>query len=79
LPDEQTQERFLAKIADKDNLPVLVHDSDGKKRVSILASVWLRKAAGCSTEEAVKIVEEIKERPVTSEEREFIENLGGQD
>ena len=75
LPDEQTQDRFLAIMADKVNLPVLVHDSNGRKRVSILAAVWAVKARGYSVEKAVKLVGRIKEQPVLEAEKKFIAGL----
>ena len=45
FPDAKMQEQFLAIMADKANLPVLVHDSSGESRVAMLAAVWLAK--GC--------------------------------
>jgi protein tyrosine/serine phosphatase len=75
FPDANMQERFLTIMTDKDNLPVLIHDSSGRERVSMLASVWLRKTRGCSVEDTVRFVEKIKDQPVTTAEREFIENL----
>ena len=69
------QQQFLTIMADKTNLPVLLHDSSGKERVSMLASVWLRKTRGYSVEDTVRFVEKIKDQPVTTAEREFIESL----
>jgi protein tyrosine/serine phosphatase len=75
FPNKETQDQFLAVMADKDNLPVLLHDGSGEKRVSMLASVWLRKTRGYGVEDTVRFVEKIKGQPVTVAEREFIENL----
>jgi len=75
LPDQQTQDQFLAITADKVNLPVLVHDSNGRKRVSILAAVWAVKAKGFTAAEAVELVEKIKEQPVLESEKKFIAGL----
>ena len=81
LPDKQTQDQFLAIMADKANLPVLLHDSNGRKRVSILAAVWVVKARGNTVTvaeavaEAVELVRSIKEQPVTDAEKNFIESL----
>jgi protein tyrosine/serine phosphatase len=75
LPDERTHDRFLAIMADRVNLPVLVHDSNGRKRVSILAAVWAVKAQGYSVEKAVELVERIKEQPVLDAEKKFIAGL----
>jgi len=76
FPNESIQKKFLEIMADKDSLPVLLHGSSGRKRVSMLASVWLRKAQGYSVEDTARIVEKIKEQPLTEKEKEFIEGLG---
>ena len=76
FPDKNTQNKFLKIMADKTNLPVLLHGSSGRKRVSMLASVWLRKAQGYSFEDTARIVEKIKEQPLTEREKKFIEGLG---
>ncbi|MDH4241169.1 MAG: hypothetical protein OEW48_16550 [Phycisphaerae bacterium] len=78
LPDEQTRQEFLAIMADKTNLPVLLHDSDGRKRVSILAAVWALKANKYSVDEAIGLVERIKEQPLLDAERNFINSLAQQ-
>lgn len=75
FPDERTQQEFLLIMADKENLPVLLHGSAGRKRVSMLASVWLRKNRGYGVDNTVRFVEKIKDQPVTRAEREFIESL----
>jgi protein tyrosine/serine phosphatase len=75
LPDKQTQDQFLDIMADKANLPVLLHDSNGRKRVSILAAVWAVKAQGYSVADAIEMVRSIKEQPVTEAERNFIASL----
>ncbi len=75
FPDANMRERFLTIMTDKENLPVLIHDSSGKERVSMLASVWLRKTRGYGVEDTVRLVEKIKDQPVTTAERGFIESL----
>ncbi len=75
LPDGQIQEQFLAIMADKANLPVLLHDSNGRKRVSILAAAWAIKANNYSADEAVELVEGIKEQPILETEQNFITSL----
>jgi len=75
LPDKQTQDKFLAVMADKVNLPVLLHDSNGRKRVSILAAVWAVKAKGYTVADAIELVQTIKEQPVTEDEKNFIASL----
>ena len=75
LPDKQIQDQFLAIMANKANLPVLLHDSNGRKRVSILAAVWVVKARGDSVAEAIELVQSIKEHPLLEAERDFITRL----
>jgi protein tyrosine/serine phosphatase len=75
FPDANMREQFLTIMADKENLPVLIHDSRGRERVSMLASVWLRKTRSYSVEDTVQLVEKIKNQPVTTAERKFIESL----
>jgi len=75
FPDEATQKKFLEIMSKRENLPVLLHGSSGRKRVSMLVAVWLRKAKGASIEQTIATVERIKGQPVTPEEKEFIEGL----
>lgn len=75
FPDVETQERFLELMADASNHPVIVHGSSGKKRVSMLVSVWLIKEKGYGVEDAVEVVERIKEAQITVEEKKFIREL----
>lgn len=62
-------------MADKAKLPVLLHDSNGRKRVSILAAVWAVKARGYTVAEAIELVRSIKEQPVLEAEKSFIAGL----
>jgi len=75
FPDPNTQNEFLKIMAKKANLPVLLHDSNGRKRVSILAAVWAVKARGYTVAEAVELVARIKEQPVLEAEKSFIAGL----
>ncbi|HUS72346.1 MAG TPA: hypothetical protein VMY06_04705 [Sedimentisphaerales bacterium] len=75
LPDKQSQDQFLTIMADKANLPALLHDSNGRKRVSMLAAVWMVKAQGDSVADAIEMVRSIKEQPVTEAEKNFIASL----
>jgi protein tyrosine/serine phosphatase len=76
FPNKETQDQFLAIIADKNNLPVLLHGSGGEKRVPMLTAVWLIKTKGYTVEETLKVVEEINDdRKVTEAETDFITRL----
>ena len=76
FPDKETQDQFLDIMADKENLPVLLHGSSGKKRVSMLTAVWLIKSSGLSVKETIEVVNEINDdREVTEAESKFINGL----
>jgi protein tyrosine/serine phosphatase len=76
FPTAETQDQFLAIMADRNNLPVLVHGSSGKRRVAMLAAVWLRKVQKYSFEETAKVIEEINDDlKITEAEKDFIEQL----
>ncbi len=76
FPNKETQNQFLAIMADKDNLPVLLHGSGGEKRVPMLTAVWLIKSKGLPVKETVRIVEKINDdRKVTEAETDFITRL----
>lgn len=74
--DRETQNKFLKIMADKNNLPVLLHGSGGEKRVPMLTAVWLAKSKRMKADEIEKIVEKINgDRMVTPEDREFLKKL----
>ena len=75
FPDRQTQDRFLAVMADRENLPVLLHGSGGVTRAPMLTAVWLIKSNGFTIEEAVNVAEKIKGQPLTGPEGKFIKTL----
>jgi len=76
FPNKETQDQFLAIMADKNNLPVLLHGSGGEKRVPMLTAVWLIKDEGYTVKEAAKVVEEINDdRKITEAEMRFITQL----
>jgi protein tyrosine/serine phosphatase len=74
-PSKETQDQFLAIMADRNNLPVLLHDGSGENRVAMLVSVWLRKVRSYNVEDTVRFVEKLKGQPVTTAEKNFIEQL----
>jgi len=76
FPDRQTQEQFLALMADKNKLPVLLHGGRNDKRVAMLVAVWMVKTQKFSVEQTLKEVHRILEdRQPTRDEIKFIENL----
>lgn len=76
FPDKQTQKQFFDIMADKDNLPVLLHGSGGDKRVVMLVAAWLRKTQGYTFEKVIKVVKKnIDDRKLTESEIRFIRDL----
>lgn len=75
FPDANMQQKFLAIMADKENLPVLVHDGKGEGRVAIFAAVWLAKNRQNTIEQVLANTAEIKEEPLTEQETNFIRGL----
>ncbi len=75
IPDAKTRKMFLELMDDKTNLPILVHGSSGRKRVSMLAAVWMIKEKGFTAEEAIKAAEQIQEKNIRDEQKKFIFNL----
>ena len=76
FPNKETQDQFLTIMADKNNLPVLLHGSSGKGRVAMLIAVWLIKSQRYTVEETIKVVEEINDdRKITEAESKFIAQL----
>jgi protein tyrosine/serine phosphatase len=73
FPDEQTQQQFLEVMADKNNLPVLLHGYGDDKRVAMLVAVWLEKSQGYNYDQTCKIIKKIiDDRKLTEEEKNFI-------
>ncbi len=76
FPDEQTQNNFIAIMANKDNLPLLLHGSGDDERVAMLTAAWLRRSRGYTAEQAVDIIKKIiDDRELTEAEITFINNL----
>ena len=69
------QKQFLDIMADKQNLPVLVHDGKGEGRVAILAAVWLAKDRRDTIEQVLANTVEIKKGPLTEQETNFLQGL----
>ena len=75
FPDKEIQKKFLEIMADKSNLPVLIHDSSGKERSPRLAAIWMMKTGKYSLEDTIKKTEKIKHKPLTTEEIEFLNTI----
>jgi protein tyrosine/serine phosphatase len=75
FPDANMQQKFLAIMADKENLPVLVHDGKGENRVAIFSAVWLAKGQRLPIEQVLAKTVVIKEEPLTEQEKNFISGL----
>jgi len=75
FPDADMQQQFLAIMADKTNLPVLVHDSSGESRVAMLSAVWLAKGCRLPAQQVIETASEIKKSPLADLEKQFINGL----
>jgi protein tyrosine/serine phosphatase len=75
FPDANMQQKFLDIMADKENLPVLVHDGKGEGRVAILAVVWLVKDRQQPPEQVLADAAKIKCGQLTEQETNFIRGL----
>ena len=69
------QQQFLAIMADKENLPVLVHDGKGEARVAMMAALWLAKGQRITLEQILAKAVNIKKEPLTEQEINFIHGL----
>jgi protein tyrosine/serine phosphatase len=72
FPDADMQQKFLGMMADKENLPLLIHDGSGKSRVAMLAAVWLAKSQQRPAREILAEAEKIKQEPLIESEKVFI-------
>jgi len=76
FPDEQTQDNFIAIMANKDNLPVLLHGGRNDERVALLVAAWLRKSQGYTAEHTANTIKKIiEDRELTEGEITFINHL----
>ncbi len=75
FPESQDCQKFLEIMSQSSNLPVLIHDSSGKKRVAYLAAVWMLKSGGFTLQQTIDKVRQIKESPLTDQETEFLQSV----
>jgi protein tyrosine/serine phosphatase len=75
IPDAQDSQKFLEIMSNSTNLPVLVHDSSGKKRVAYLAAVWMLKSGGYNLDRTIEKVKQIKGQPLTDQEMAFLQSV----
>jgi protein tyrosine/serine phosphatase len=75
IPDTQDSRKFLEMMSQSTNLPVLLHDSSGKKRVSYLAAIWMLKSGGFDLQQATNKVQQINGEPLTEQEMNFLKSL----
>jgi protein tyrosine phosphatase (PTP) superfamily phosphohydrolase (DUF442 family) len=75
FPDAKTREQFLAIMADRENLPVLIHDSSGESRSAMLAAVWLIKGEQLPAQQVIDTASRIKSAPLAEPEKQFINTL----
>jgi hypothetical protein len=75
IPDTEGSRKFLEIMSDSGNLPVLVHDSRGKDRVSYLAAIWMLKSGDFTLTQTIDKISKIEKRPLTEQETDFVKSL----
>jgi len=76
FPDEQIQDQFLSIMANKDNLPILLHGSSDDKRVAMLTAAWLIKTQGYTVNQTFQTIGKIcDDRPLNETDRNFVHQL----
>ncbi|MFA5292897.1 MAG: dual specificity protein phosphatase family protein [Phycisphaerae bacterium] len=75
IPDLETSGKFLEIMDERANIPVLLHDNTGKKRVSYLAAVWMLKSGGFNLDKTVEKIKQLKGQPLNEQEMEFLRSL----
>jgi protein tyrosine/serine phosphatase len=75
FPDADMQQKFLEIMADKENLPLLVHDGAGESRVAMMAAVWLAKNQHHSAQQILAEAANIKKNPLVESEKTFIAEI----
>lgn len=76
FPDIPQQKQFLSWMADKKNLPVLIHGYGDDSRVAMMVAAWLRCEQGYTKEKTIEVVRTIiDDRPLRENEIQYIEQL----
>lgn len=75
IPDTENCKKFLDIMSQSANLPVLLHDSNGKRRVSYLAAVWMLKSGNFNLQQTIEKVRQIKDRAPTEQEIAFLQSI----
>jgi protein tyrosine phosphatase (PTP) superfamily phosphohydrolase (DUF442 family) len=76
IPNTQDSQKFLDIMSQNSNLPVLLHDNSGKKRVAYLAAVWMLKSGDFNLQQTIEKVQQIKKEPLTDKETAFLQSIG---
>ncbi len=75
IPDAQDSQKFLEIMSQSSSLPVLLHDSSGKKRVAYLAAVWMLKSGNYNLDRTIEKVKQIKGESLTDQEMAFLQSI----
>ncbi len=75
IPDMNNLQKFLDIMSQSSNLPVLLHDSSGRKRVAYLAAVWMLKSGDFNLQQTIEKVKQIKDQPLTEQETAFLQSI----
>jgi protein tyrosine/serine phosphatase len=75
FPNKEEYRKFLNIMSQSSNLPVLLHDSSGKKRVAYFAAVWMLKSGGFNLQQTIDKVQRIREEAPNDRELAFLNSL----
>ena len=75
IPNAESCLKFLEIMNERANLPLLMHDSSGKKRVAYLAAVWMLKSGGFDLNQTMEKVKQIKGGPLSEQEIDFLKSF----
>jgi hypothetical protein len=75
VPDMNNCQKFLEIMNQRSDLPVLLHDSNGKKRVTYLAAIWMLKSGSFNLQQTIEKVKQIKGKPPTENDLAFLQSI----
>lgn len=76
IPNGEIQAEFLSIMADKNNLPILLHGGSDDKRVALLTAVWLVKTQDYTIEQTSQVLSKMLDsRAMVESETRFLQTL----
>lgn len=75
IPDAVDSQKFLEIMNQSSNLPVLLHDSTGRKRVAYLAAIWMLKSGKFNYQQTFEKIKQIRGKSLTERETAFLQSI----